>query len=300
MLFEGWGLMHGNRGRAAPEGWAWRAPLPPRQQHQRHQCRRGRRRHHGPGARLGDTRVNALQAAYIRKVVDTVNDLDNVLYEVINEGGQKEWDWWVVKTIRDHERTKPKQHPVGITGHGAERLASMLASPADWISPGRQDGYGEDPPAWEAGQEGEPARHGPHLGRGRQRRRGSGRASSAATTRSSWTLTTARCSASRRAGAGSRSGAHGDRARFAERVDLARMEPANELASTGYCLAEPGNEYPVYVPAGSKATVDLTGAAGDLETEWIRPEGGDTVRGRIEGGGSASCRPLPGPETGGR
>ena len=25
MLFEGWGLMHGNRGRAAPAGWAWRS-----------------------------------------------------------------------------------------------------------------------------------------------------------------------------------------------------------------------------------------------------------------------------------
>ena len=24
MLFEGWGLFHANRGRAAPEGWAWR------------------------------------------------------------------------------------------------------------------------------------------------------------------------------------------------------------------------------------------------------------------------------------
>ncbi len=78
-----------------------------------------------------------------------MNDLDNVLYEVINEGGEKEWDWWVVETLREHERSKPKQHPIGITGHGAERLASMLASPADWISPGRNDGFAEDPPAWD-------------------------------------------------------------------------------------------------------------------------------------------------------
>jgi hypothetical protein len=27
------------------------------------------------------------QESYVRKVVDTVNDLDNVLYEIINEGG---------------------------------------------------------------------------------------------------------------------------------------------------------------------------------------------------------------------
>ena len=36
MLFEGWGLMHGNQGRASPEGWAWRvASFPPRKQYQR-------------------------------------------------------------------------------------------------------------------------------------------------------------------------------------------------------------------------------------------------------------------------
>ena len=60
------------------------------------------------------------------------------------------WDWWVANTIREHERTKAKQHPVGITGHGAERLASMLASPAEWISPERADGYADDPPEWDA------------------------------------------------------------------------------------------------------------------------------------------------------
>ena len=150
MLFEGWGLMHANRGRAAPEGWAWRGhPFHPDNNVNGINADADGDGLTGEVHRLGDPAVNALQAAYIRKVVDTVNDLDNVLYEVINEGGQKEWDWWVVQTIRDHERTKPKQHPVGITGHGAERLASMLASPADWISPGRADGYGDDPPAWE-------------------------------------------------------------------------------------------------------------------------------------------------------
>ena len=56
--------------------------------------------------------------AYVRKVVDTVNDLDNVIYEVINEGGEKEWDWWVVETARSYQQNKPKQHPIGITGHG--------------------------------------------------------------------------------------------------------------------------------------------------------------------------------------
>jgi hypothetical protein len=32
-----------------------------------------------------DARVRALQEAYVRKVIDTVQDLPNVLYEVANE-----------------------------------------------------------------------------------------------------------------------------------------------------------------------------------------------------------------------
>ena len=148
MWFEGWGMYHDHRRRTESVGWAWRThPFLPENNINGIDA-------DGDAAtdgqhRLGNEAVNAAQAAYIRRVVDTVNDLDNVLYEVINEGGEKDWDWWVAKTVRDHERTKPKQHPVGITGHGAENLASMLASPADWISPGKKDGFGEEPPAWD-------------------------------------------------------------------------------------------------------------------------------------------------------
>ena len=202
MLFEGWGLMHANRGRAAPEGWAWRGhPFHPDNNVNGINAGAAAKDPGGTVHRLSDPATNALQAAYIRKVVDTVNDLDNVLYEVINEGGQKEWDWWVVQTIRDHERTKPKQHPVGITGHGAERLASMLASPADWISPGRADGFGDDPPAWEGKKVS--LLDTDHIWGVGGNRRGSGRPSCAATTRSSWTPTTTRSSAGARQNSGS-------------------------------------------------------------------------------------------------
>jgi hypothetical protein len=35
----------------------------------------------------------AIQEAYVKKVIDTVNDLDNVLYEISNEsrGSSDEW-----------------------------------------------------------------------------------------------------------------------------------------------------------------------------------------------------------------
>jgi hypothetical protein len=292
MLFEGWGLMHGNRGRAAPEGWAWRS-------HPFHPDNNINGIDVGvdgglSGAvhRLANKKANALQAAYIRKVVDTVNDLDNVLYEVINEGGQKEWDWWVVDTVHAYERGKPKQHPVGLTGHGAERLASLLASPADWVSPGRQDGYGEDPPAWGGkkvslldtdhvwGVGGNPAwvwksflrGHNPLfmdpydgavLGKPSDPR---------------WEPV-------RRA--------LGQTRRFAERVNLAAMAPRGELASTGYCLARPGIEYLVYQPRkGEGFSVELK--AGTYRYEWFDPtKGAAAGSGQLESSGGTQQFKVP-------
>lgn len=283
MFFEGWGLFHGNRGRAAPEGWAWRGhPF-----HPDNNINGINGDADGNPAKLevhtlASPEINKLQAAYIRKVVDTVNDLDNVLYEVINEGGEKDWDWWVVKTLRDYERTRPKQHPIGITGHGAEGLEAMLASPADWISPGRRDGYGEDPPAWKGdkvslldtdhiwGVGGNPVwvwkafvrGHNPifmdpydHsiLGRGAP---------------DDWNPIRQ---------------AMGHTRRLAQRLDLAAMTPNDDLASTRYCLAKSGAAYVVYLPDGGEAEVDLSAASGALAVEWIHP-----VEGKIHAAADAT------------
>jgi len=297
MLFEGWGLRHGNRGRAAPEGWAWRGhPFHPRNNVN------GINADADPNAlsvavhSLANPAANAIQAAYIRKVVDAVNDLENVLYEVINEGGQKEWDWWVVRTLRDCERTRARQHPIGLTGHGAEPLASMLASPADWVSPGRSDGFGEDPPAWEGqkvslldtdhiwGVGGNPAwawksflrGHNPlfmdpydHaiLGKGAPEHWEALRLSL------------------------------GQTRRLAGRVDLAAMVPHDDLASTRYCLSLPGVAYIIYLPEGGEVDLDLSGASGAFRVEWIHPIEGTTTRARPVDGGTRralkAARPGP-------
>ncbi|MCL4177959.1 MAG: hypothetical protein KJ072_09470 [Verrucomicrobia bacterium] len=279
MLFEGWGLFHGNRRRGTDDGWAWRNhPFNPANNI------------HGPiveGAddlagrvhTLRNPEVNTLQADYIRKVVDTLNDLDNVLYEVINEGGEKEWNWWVIETIHEHQRTKPNQHPVGNTGHGAERLATMLASPAEWISPGRADGFAEDPPAWNENKVSlldtdhiwgvgghaawvwksflrghNPIFMDPYDGSVLGQDRG-------------WEPIRA---------------AMGHTRRLAERANLASLRPRPEFASTGYCLVQPGKEYVVYQPkAGETFTVELK--AGTYRYEWFSPAQGQTAEtGRLE------------------
>jgi hypothetical protein len=191
----------------------------------------------------------------------------------------------VVNLIHEYERTKPKQHPVGITGHGAERVESMLASPADWISPGRNDGYAENPPAWD------------------------GKKVSLLDTDHIWGVggnvawvwkafvrghnpifmdpydgsvlgkpDDPRWPPIRRA--------LGETRRYADRMNLAKTVPAGELASTGYCLANAGSEYLVYLPDGGSAAVDLSAAEGELAAEWFNPAKGEAIAAEAVSGGA--------------
>jgi hypothetical protein len=297
MLFEGWGLMHGNRGRQSKDGWAWRGhPFNPANNINGVTIE-GANDVHGNVHRLGNKAANDFQAAYIRQVVDTVNDQDNVLYEVINEGGQKEWDWWVVKIIRDHERTKSKQHPIGITGHGAERLASMLESPADWISPGRADGYAENPPAWDAKHNKVSLLDTDHIW---------GVGGNAAWVWKSFLR--GHNPLFMDPYDGSVLGKPGDRQwepiyqslgaarRIAERINLAAMTPADELASTKYCLADAGKEYLVYLPEGGTVALDLSAAKEKMAGFWFDGEGKCIATATAEGGARRELKaPFDGP-----
>ena len=83
-------------------------------------------------------KVLALQETYVRKVIDTVNDLDNVLYEVCNEAGaySTRWQYYLIDFIQKYEESQPKKHPVGMTFMYRDGTNKMLIdSPADWISP---------------------------------------------------------------------------------------------------------------------------------------------------------------------
>lgn len=286
MLFEGWGLMHGNQGRAAPAGWAWRGhPFHPANNLNGIDAGTDSEANQGRVHQLGHPKLNVIQAGYIRRVVDTVNEFPHVLYEVINEGGQKEWDWWVVETIRSHERGKPLQHPIGITGHGAEDLASMLASPADWISPGGRDGFKDNPPAWDGkkvsildtdhvwGVGGNQAWVWKSLMRGHNPIFMDPYDGSVLGNRFDALWDGIRRSM-------------GFARQLSERVDLAAMTPQDQLSSTGFCLASPGSEYLVYLPSAGTATVTLNDVKGELAAEWLDCSTGQYRPGaKVDGGG---------------
>jgi Family of unknown function (DUF6298)/Putative collagen-binding domain of a collagenase len=263
--------------------------------------------------------VREMQAKYLQRIIDTVADLDNVLYEVINEGGNKDWDWWVVDFMHQHEAEKGKVHPVGLTGWNAETLDQMRASPAEWISIGGDQGqfWKTDPPAWDGkkvsvldtdhlwGHGGTPSWAWKSFVRGHNtllmdawdpipgRPCGlqnwatrPGYPTRDLNRRHDWTWEPVRK-------------AMGNTRTLAKRVDLAAMTPHNELVSTKYCLANPGVEYIVYAPEGDEFTLDLSSAPGEFRAEWLHPvEGTIIAGGSVKGGQKPNLAvPFPGAAT---
>jgi hypothetical protein len=97
---------------------------------------------------LSMPKVTKLQEAYVRKMIETLNDLDNVIWEISNEsnGQSQNWQYHLINYLKQYEMATPKQHPVEITvemPNGSN--ADLFASPADWISPNGQEGYSSNP-----------------------------------------------------------------------------------------------------------------------------------------------------------
>lgn len=105
--------------------------------------------------RLGLPSVLDHQEAYVRRIVQTLNDLDNVLYEISNESTAGSMPWQIHWTtfIRRLERDMPTQHPVGITvERPGESNDAVFGSGADWVSPFRHHAKPLEPFAWHGEQ----------------------------------------------------------------------------------------------------------------------------------------------------
>src|SRR5205814_2810043 len=104
-VFDGWQVL-GSDG--CGEGWAYMAHNPANNIH-------GLSMTVSDAYTLNNSTWVALMDSYVDKVVDTLSDLDNVLYEVLNEapGSSNQWQEHVVNRIHNRESSRPKQHPVG-------------------------------------------------------------------------------------------------------------------------------------------------------------------------------------------
>ena len=80
---------------------------------------------------------------------------------------------------------------------------------------------------------------------------------------------------------------------FFETVPFYRMKPCQDLVSTGFCLAEVGREYLVYLP--SRQTVDVRITGGSYGVEWINAQNTSDVR---PGGTTTDGQDLTPPNAG--
>ncbi|MES9991499.1 MAG: Ig-like domain-containing protein, partial [Candidatus Thiodiazotropha sp.] len=236
--------------------------------------------------------LTAWQEAFARKMVDTVNDLDNVIYEISNEShtGSTAWQYQMIDFIRTYEATKPKQHPIGMTAiwpGGTNQ--ELLASPADWIS---LNGSLDNPPvadgakviladtdhlcgicgnrgwAWKSFTRGEnPLFMDPYID---------------VYDSIDIPLNDPQFVSLRESLGYIRS--------YAQRIDLSRTVPCGGLATSQNCLGYKSAtqaEFLVYFPSAETVNIDLTGANFDLDVEWFNPANGSAQSGGTVTGGSS-------------
>ena len=228
---------------------------------------------------LENPQITRLQEAYIRKVIDTLNDLDNVLWEISNEShaGSVEWHYHIIRFIKEYEAGKPRQHPVGMTSSPISN-PPLFASPADWISPNGKS-YLDDPPDTRGSKviivdndhinpwNSEPEWIWKNFMRGNQFILMDGymdfRVGSPGKPEP-------KHEPARKA--------MGLARRLSEQVNLASLVPDGDLASTRYCLADPGREYLVYQPEAGGKEFTLTLKRGTYSAKWIDLSNGKGIK----------------------
>jgi uncharacterized membrane protein YgcG len=231
---------------------------------------------------LHNSGITAAQERYVKKVIDTVGDLDNVLYEIANESqvergqvnsydAQLKWQNHMVDLIHNYEQnTYGRKHPVGMTVLRKGDNAGLFNSHADWISPG---GPGTEP-AWQSN---------PPIADGRKvviadTDHIHPDQSSTGYHRWTWMILTRGHNINAVDGDGEGedwfkpedSRWVQDTSLYAARIDLAQAKPSKTLCSTKFCLVNPGKEYLVFQPGSGNFTLQMQ--AGNYNYEWFDPD----------------------------
>lgn len=250
--------------------------------------------------------ITECQDKYVKKVIDTLNDLPNVLW-IVSEEAPTNSTWWnshIISLIREYEREMRYQHPIGYATLEHPQDSILYNTDADWVAPGafvsptQSCGSGKptckvnindsdhsyfgmwnDSPqknrnyAWENFMSGNQVVFmDPYL---------------VHYPRQSRNITISPLN-----GIGSRPDPRwnnfrdnlGYIMRYSRRLNLAKVRPRGSLCSTGYCLAQTpsiGAEYLVYAPESGRFNLDLSAMPNSrtLAIEWFDPNTGTVIPG---------------------
>ena len=209
--------------------------------------------------------VTALQEAFVRKVADTLNDLDNVLYEISGDTlpSSLAWQTHMVDYLKAYEATKPNQHPVGISQFYPKAIADVFNSSADWIvmqgtnlNPALAGGnkvlfleasstlLRKNPDQWV------------------------------------WKTFTRGYNPIYPEDSSVNSNVHASIAQtraYSQLLNMSSMSPSDTACSNKFCLLSPTGDYLVYLPSRGAVTVDLSAASQGVIAAWFDPATGQTI-----------------------
>jgi hypothetical protein len=265
---------------------------------------------------MGADAITGYQDAYVQKVIDTLDDQPNVLWEISEEAPDNS-TWWqghMIALIHGYEAGKPFKHPVGFPtlNVNAATDSTLYDSDADWVAPKARlsptsscgtgtpqckvnfndsdhsyFGLWNDPTQthrnyiWENFMNGDSVLFmDPYV--------------------INWTSGGRNLCTSPTNGVCTAPDSRYDNLRdnlgyilgFANtRLDLVKVVPSPNLSSTTYCLANAvpsGAEYLVYAPNGGSFTVDVSATQAVLDVEWFDPATGQSMSAGTVTGGSAT------------
>jgi hypothetical protein len=262
--------------------------------------------------------ITAIQDAYVKRVIDTVGDLPNVLWIVSQEApaDSKWWNGHLIALVRSYEAGKPMQHPIGFGVLEDSKDATIINSDADWIAPAARIsatttcGNGHPPCKVNVND----SDHS-YFGMWNDSPQANRNYFWINFTNGNQTLfmdpyvvyyprENRNLCPSPVNGIGAAPDPRWNNVRdtmgyirgYADRMNLAAMTPQGTLSSTGHALvsartADP--EFLVYAPSGGSFTVDLSKAGGRLAVEWMNAATGDKAKGADVSGGATRTFTAP-------
>ncbi len=251
----------------------------------------------------GTDAITNIQDAYVQKVIDTLNDLDNVIWEQSEEAPSNS-TWWqshMISLIHSYEAGKPFQHPVLYAMLTGGSDSTLFGSSAEAVAPGAKtvstNNQGkviiEDSDHNYFGMWNDSAQ----VNRNYVWENFTNGASVIFMDPYEiyWSSENRNLCANPSNGVCTAPDSHWEDIRnnlgyvvsYGSRMNLAAMTPQPSLSSTGYALANASanGEYLVYAPDGGSFTVNLSATPGSLSVEWFNPSNVSvTTSGTVPGG----------------